>query len=184
VEVDCGAAREWLARSAAQLSSRARAGVLQRARALASYSRAPRERVAAQQRELHQKARELRAASRRGLALRADYQYRIAAMVMDRKRQAALASASAGRTSLASRAAALDRASEALERRRRQALAAHAASIRAHDPERTLERGYAIALGPDGEPLGSAAALRDAQDFELRMADGSVPASVREGVER
>jgi len=71
-----------------------------------------------------------------------------------------------------------------LERRRREALAAHAAAIRAHDPERTLERGYAIALGPDGRPLGSAAAVREQQDFELRMADGSVPARVREEVER
>ena len=54
--------------------------------------------------------------------------------------------------------------------------------MRAHDPERTLERGYAIALGPDGEPLASAAAVRDVEDFELRMADGTLPARVREEV--
>ncbi len=184
VEVDCAAAREWLARSAAQLSSRSRAGVLQRARALASYSRAPRERVAGQRRELHQKARELRAASRRGLAGRLEFQSRIAATVMARKRDAAAAAVSAGQASVTARAAALSRAVDTLERRRREALAAHAAAVRAHDPERTLERGYAIALGPDGEPLGSAAALRELQDFELRMADGSVPARVREEVKR
>jgi exodeoxyribonuclease VII large subunit len=71
-----------------------------------------------------------------------------------------------------------------LERRRREALAAHAAAMRAHDPERALERGYAIALDPDGQPLGSAAAVREQHDFELRMADGNVPARVREEVER
>jgi exodeoxyribonuclease VII large subunit len=89
-----------------------------------------------------------------------------------------------GRASVTARAAALSRATDALERRRREALAAHAAAIRAHDPERTLERGYAIALGPDGEPLATAAAVRDQQNFELRMADGNVPARVREEVER
>src|SRR5689334_2870379 len=184
VEVDCAAARDWLARSASRMDARARAGLLQRARALASFSRAPRERVASQRRELHQKARELRAASRRGLAARLDYHARIASVVLARKRDAAAAGVATGRASVTARAAALSRASEALERRRREALAAHAAAIRAHDPERTLERGYAIALGPDGRPLGSAAAVREQQDFELRMADGSVPARVREEVER
>jgi exodeoxyribonuclease VII large subunit len=184
VEVDCGAAREWLARSASRMEARARAGLLQRARALASYSRAPRERVAAQRRELHQNAKELRAASRRGLATRLDYHARIASVVLARKRDAAAAGVATGRASVTARAAALSRASEALERRRREALAAHAAAIRAHDPERTLERGYAIALDRDGRPLGTAAAVREQQDFELRMADGSVPARVREEVER
>jgi exodeoxyribonuclease VII large subunit len=184
VEVDCAAAREWLARSAERLRSRSSAGLLERARALATYSRAPRERVAAQRREVYQKARELRAASRRGLAVRADYQARIASVVITRKRDAAALSVASGRASVASRAAALSRASDALERRRREALAAHAAAVRAHDPERTLERGYAIAIGPDGEPLPSAAAVRDQGDFELRMSDGSVPARVREEVKR
>jgi exodeoxyribonuclease VII large subunit len=184
VEVDCGAAREWLARSASRMEAQARAGLLQRARALASYSRAPRERVAAQRRELHQKSRELRAASRRGLAARVDYHARIASVVITRKRDAAVAAVATGRASVNARAVALARASEALERRRREALAAHAAAIRAHDPERTLERGYAIALGPDGQPLAGAAAVREAKEFELRMADGSVPAHVREEVER
>jgi len=184
VEVDCDAAREWLARSASRLRSRSRAGLLERARSLAAYSRAPRERVASQKRELHQKAKELRAASRRGLAARADYQARIASVVITRKRDAAAAAVASGRASAGARAAALARASEALERRRREALAAHAAAIRAHDPERALERGYAIALGPDGRPLAGAAAVREVREFELRMADGSVPARVREEVER
>jgi exodeoxyribonuclease VII large subunit len=184
VEVDCDAAREWLARAASRMNTRARAGLLQRARALAAYSRAPRERVASQKRELHQNARELRAASRRGLAARVDYHARIAGVVLARKRDAAALSAASGRASLTSRAAALSRAADALERRRREALAAHAAAIRAHDPERTLERGYAIALGPDGQPLPGAAAVREAQNFELRMADGDVPVRVREEVER
>src|SRR5207253_3248659 len=135
-------------------------------------------------RELHQKVRELRAASRRGLAARVDYQARIASVVIARKRDAAAAAVTAGSASLGARGAALSRASEALERRRREAPATHDAEFRPHNPDRTLERGYAIALDPDGQPLGSAAALREQHDFELRMADGNVPARLREEVER
>jgi exodeoxyribonuclease VII large subunit len=136
--------------------------------------------VAAHRTHLHQKAREMRAASRRWLALRRDNQRRMAAQDIDRKREAAAATVVTGRARLNARAAALTRAADALEARRREALRSHAAAIRGHDPERALERGYAIALGPDGTPLGSAAAVREARDFELRMADGLVPARVRE----
>ena len=43
----------------------------------------------------------------------------------------------------------------ALERRR-EALRRAAVTLRAHDPERTLERGYALAETADGEPVSSA----------------------------
>jgi exodeoxyribonuclease VII large subunit len=183
VGVDCAAARAALLSAATRIDKRGRAAVLDRARALASFSRAPRERVAAHRAHLHQKAREMRAASRRGLALRLDHQRRMAAQDLDRKRDAALAAAVSGRERLNARAAALVRAADALEARRREALRSHAAAVRGHDPERALERGYAIALDPAGRPLSSAAAVREASDFELRMADGRVPARVREEVE-
>ncbi|HEY2604359.1 MAG TPA: exodeoxyribonuclease VII large subunit [Thermoleophilaceae bacterium] len=182
VAVDCIAARRRLLETAVRLDKRGRAAVLDRARALAAFSRAPRERVAAHRTHLRQKTRELRAASRRGQALRLDYQRRIATAVIGRKRDAAAGSAALGRERIGARAAALARAADALERRRREALRAHAAAIRGHDPERALERGYAIALDADGRPLASAAAVREASDFELRMADGGVPARVREEV--
>jgi exodeoxyribonuclease VII large subunit len=104
----------------------------------------------------------------------------MAAQDLDRKREAAAVAAATGRERLNVRAAALARAADALETRRREALRSHAAAIRGHDPERALERGYAIALGPDGKPLATAAAVRAASDFDLRMADGRVPARVRE----
>ena len=94
----------------------------------------------------------------------------------------ALAAAAMGEARLSARAAALARAAEALETRRRETLRAHAAAIRGHDPERALERGYAMALDADGRPLSTATAVREASNFELRMADGSVPARVREEV--
>jgi exodeoxyribonuclease VII large subunit len=101
---------------------------------------------------------------------------------LDRKREVAAAAATMSRARLGTRAAALSRAAGALEARRREALRAHAAAIGGHDPERALERGYAIALDADGRPLASAAAVREASDFELRMADGRVPARVRREV--
>jgi exodeoxyribonuclease VII large subunit len=178
VAVDCGAARRALLEAARRIDTRGRTAVLDRARALVSFSRAPRERVSAHRTHLHQKAREMRAASRRGLALRLDHQRRMATQDLDRKREVAAAAAAGGRARQSARAAALSRAAEALEARRREALRSHAAAIRGHDPERALERGYAIALDTDGRPLASAAAVREASDFELRMADGRVPARV------
>ena len=44
-----------------------------------------------------------------------------------------------------------------------------AVALRAHDPERTLERGYALAETADGEPVTSAAAAAAAGRFSLRF---------------
>ena len=51
-----------------------------------------------------------------------------------------------------------------------------AVALRAHDPERTLERGYALAETAEGEPLTGAAAVAAAERFSLRFADGRVDA--------
>ena len=61
----------------------------------------------------------------------------------------------------------------------RAALAKHTAALFAHDPERTLERGYALLLDEHGEPLPDARAVREAGSFTARMADADVPARVR-----
>src|SRR5436305_5496494 len=71
--VDCVAARRRLTRDALRLDAAGRAVVVAGARRLAGLSRAPREHVARHRRHLHQKARELRAASRRGVAQRATW---------------------------------------------------------------------------------------------------------------
>jgi exodeoxyribonuclease VII large subunit len=179
VRVDCSAEGEMLLRATGRLDACARAAVVERARALRTWSRAPREHVGREQRHLHQKARELRAASRRGLAGRFDFQRRIAGTVIARKGHAARAAAAAEGLALPGRAASLERAGQARARQAAAALRAQAAALRALDPERTLERGYALAVGETGEPLDSAAAVRAARRFELRLHDGSVPAEVR-----
>jgi exodeoxyribonuclease VII large subunit len=179
VRVDCRAERQRLARAAGRLDACGRAAVVERARALGARSRAPREHLDRHRRRLHQQARELRAASRRGLGERLAFHHRIAALVLGRKRAAALGAARAERGALAARASSLERAAARLAAHRRDLLARHAAAVAANDPARTLERGYALALGADGEPLAGADAVRAAGDFDLRLHDGTVPAEVR-----
>lgn len=49
-----------------------------------------------------------------------------------------------------------------------------ALALAAHDPARTLERGYALIEGPDGEPVASAAAARSLDRMTLRLHDGTL----------
>jgi exodeoxyribonuclease VII large subunit len=107
-----------------------------------------RERVA-----LNQKTREIRASSERGLAERRAFQRRLALVVLSR---------------------AARRAAGAEANSRREALRRAEVAFRAHEPERTLERGYALAEDPDGEPLTSAKAARAAEEISLRFADGRI----------
>jgi exodeoxyribonuclease VII large subunit len=178
VQVDCREARRALGRSAVRVQATGRAAVLSRARALVAQSRAPRDHLERHRVRLHQLTREMRAAANRGRVGRLEFQRRIAAGVIGRRREAALAAVGGGRRTVSARAAALDRARGGLEERRATALAAQAAALRGHDPERTLERGYALLLDHGGEPVAAVAALRQAGRFEVRLADGSVGAQV------
>ena len=49
---------------------------------------------------------------------------------------------------------------------------------RAHDPDRTLERGYALVADDEGDSITSAAAARDSDSVVIRFADDSVPARI------
>jgi exodeoxyribonuclease VII large subunit len=82
------------------------------------------------------------------------------------------------------RGAAIERSAERSLRRRREELRRAAVTLRAHDPERTLERGYALAESAAGEPVTTAAAAAAAGDVRLRFADGRVKATVEEELER
>jgi exodeoxyribonuclease VII large subunit len=199
VRIDCAAARERLLRSAARMDQAGRLALLERARALVAQSRAPRDHLDRHRVRLHQLTREMRAAATRGRNLRIEFQRRIAAGVIGRRREAALHAVAGGRRAvsiragsigragvrvdersarLAASAGSLDRVRRALEARRADALATHAAALRGHDPERTLERGYALLLDDAGEPLATAAAARHAGHFTARLADGTVGAHV------
>jgi exodeoxyribonuclease VII large subunit len=152
VPLDCVEARRRLEASAVALGRVAARAVASRTPHLAALARGPARALRREHAALNQRTREVRAASERRLAERLDRQ-RTFALVLDRA---------------AGRAAGPD-----LERRR-QALSRAAVALRAHDPERTLERGYALAEDAGGEPVTSAEAARAADRISLRFSDGRV----------
>src|SRR3954468_8771409 len=180
VGVDCGVARERLCVAVGRLEALGRAAVLARARALVAHSSAPRDHLARHRVRLHQLPRERRASANRGRAGRIEFQRRIAAGVIDRRRDATLAAVASGRRTVSVRAGSLERARKGWQERRSTALAAPAAALRGHDPERTLERGYALLTDEGGQPLATAAAVREAGRFGVRLADGRVDAQICE----
>jgi exodeoxyribonuclease VII large subunit len=134
----------------------ARRAVIERARHLAHLSRAPGEHVARERRALHQTLREARAsATRRVRDERAATRARASAL-------ARRATVAAG-PELAARRTALDGFTLALA---------------AHDPERVIERGYAVVDDRHGNVLTSAEAARAARDVRLRFADAAVDARI------
>jgi exodeoxyribonuclease VII large subunit len=158
VPLDCAAARTSLTACAGALARHGRRAVLDRARSLAALSRAPAEHVARHRTRLHQQVRELRASARRGLAERRGLAG-THALVLERKASA---------TTVAARTT------------RMRALDALSLALTAHDPERTLARGYALVETPSGELVTGAEAARRAGDVDVRFHDGAVRARVED----
>ncbi len=150
--------RAGLAEAAGRLRGHGRRAVLSRARLLASLSRAPAAHLDRQRARLHQHLREIRAGSRRRLESERGLTAR-RAIVLSRKGSSTLL--------------------DCRERRPRE-LAQLALVLAGHDPQRTLERGYALVRSPDGEPLLTAAQARASRDLRLRFADDTLAARVSE----
>ena len=136
----------------ARLEHRSRLAIVERARVLARLSRAPADHVARHRARLHQHARELRASGRRQVA-QATRHTSTTALVLERKARAGAGAEHVQRV-------------RDLERLR--------LALAAHEPQRTLERGYALVEDPSGEPVTSVAATRDQTALTLRFHDGSV----------
>ncbi|MEA2128996.1 MAG: exodeoxyribonuclease large subunit [Solirubrobacteraceae bacterium] len=155
VAVHCTQARADLLVVARRLSVHGRRALLHRAQALARLARAPGEHVAGERRRLHQRLREIRAAGRR--RIEADERARCArrALVIDRKARAAAGDA-----------------------RHATRLNALALALAAHDPARTLDRGYALVTDRAGDLVTTAAAARRAADVRLRFSDAAVDATI------
>jgi exodeoxyribonuclease VII large subunit len=158
VGCDCARARAELASAAARLRNHGRRAVLGRARALAALSRAPSEQLARQRARLHQQLREIRAGARRRVASERTLTQRHAT-VLTRKTHAAIGDC---------------------KRRQRHELERLALALAAHDPQRTLERGYALVQTPAGATLPSAESARAQGHVRLRFADTTVGARIEE----
>jgi exodeoxyribonuclease VII large subunit len=184
VPLDVGAARRGLQRDAAALRRAGEAAVGARARHLGALARGPARALQRERGALNQKIREIRAASERGLAERGAFQQRIATVVLARARRRGVQRVEAAVAEERRRGAAIERSAERALARRHEALRRAAVALRAHDPERTLERGYALAESADGEPVTTAAGALAAAQVRLRFADGRVKARVEGELER
>jgi exodeoxyribonuclease VII large subunit len=156
VGVDCLRARAEQLAAAMRLGDHGRRAVLSRARLLATLSRAPAAHLDRQRARLHQHLREVRAGSRRHLQSERGMTARHLS-TLQRNADSAL----------------LD-----CRRRRPRELERLALTLAAHDPQRTLERGYALVQSADGEPIITAARARTADEVRLRFADDAVPAKI------
>jgi exodeoxyribonuclease VII large subunit len=158
VPLHCAEARAAVRSAAERLAMHARRAVLDRARHVAHLSRAPGEHVARQRRALHQTLREIRASATR--------------RVRDE------------RSATSARAAALTRRATAAGgpelAARRTALDGFTLALAAHDPERVVERGYAVVDDRAGNIVTTAAAARAARDVRLRFADAAVDATIED----
>jgi exodeoxyribonuclease VII large subunit len=162
VPIDCRAARTEATAHARRLHGHGRRAILERARTLGHLARAPNQHVTRHRRHLHQLLRELRASAKR---------------TGEQGRQlASVHLLVLGRSA--------ERARSSEMSRRRAELDRLALALAAHDPDRTLARGYALVEDRGGEPLPSAAAARQAGDVRLRFRDGAVPAAVTDQEDR
>ncbi len=158
VGIDCRRARAEQLAAAARLREHGRRAVLSRARQLAMLSRAPAAHLERQRGRLHQQLREVRAGARRRVESERGLTER-RAVVLARKSSSSL--------------------HDCRERRPRE-LERLALALAGHDPQRTLERGYALVQSPRGEAVATAADARRAGELRLRFADGILPARIEE----
>ena len=159
VPLDCGVARLGLERSVAVLSRAADGAVRARTPHLVALARGPARALRRERLALNQKTREIRAASERGIAERLGFQRRVAGVVLER---------------------AARRAASVEMERRRAALHRAVVALRAHEPEHTLARGYALVEDRAGEPVTDTAGAAAAERVKLRFADGNVGARIEE----
>jgi exodeoxyribonuclease VII large subunit len=158
VGIDCIRARHETLDVALRLRDHGRRAVVSRARTLTILSRAPAGRLERQRGLLHQRLRELRAGAKRRLGDERVLAHR-RAVVLERKTSSALVDC---------------------RRRRPVELERLALALTGHDPQRTLERGYALVFSAGGDPVTKAAAAHATRQLRLRFADGELDAEVRE----
>jgi exodeoxyribonuclease VII large subunit len=162
VPLHCGEARSQVHALASRLAVDARRAVLDRARHVAHLSRAPGEHVARERTRLHQTLREVRASATR------------------RARDESVATA--GRAHALARRATAAAGPELAARR--TALDGFTLALAAHDPERVVERGYAVVDDRRGNVITTAAAAREAEAVRLYFADAALDARIEEGDRR
>jgi len=177
VRVHAGEARTVLARAATQLQRCGRRAVLERARSLAALSRAPAEHLARHRTRARQQLREVGAAGRRRTGRERERNAR-RALVLERKAASTATAAGRARQSLPGATRALERGAQSSVARRGRELERLRLALEAHDPQRTLARGYALVERPGGEPVTAAADVGEGERVAIRFRDGRVGARI------
>jgi len=157
VPIDCAAARADLLALGRRLEVHSRRAIAERARTLERLAAAPAQHIARERRRLHQLVRELRATARRA--------------VSDGRTRASRHMLVLGR--------AVERGRGSERSARERELQRLSLALAAHDPGRTLARGYALVEDRAGEPVTSAGAARTVHDIRIRFHDDAVDAEVR-----
>ncbi len=157
VPIDCTAARADLLAAGRRLNVHSRRAIVERVRTLERLAAAPTQHIARHRRQLHQLLRELRASARRA--------------VRDGRSRSGVHAAALERT--VERARGSERTAQARELQRL------ALALAAHDPQRTLARGYALVEDRAGDPVTSSAAARAAHDVRVRFHDDVIDAEVK-----
>jgi exodeoxyribonuclease VII large subunit len=160
VRVDVSVARSELRLKAASVNRCGRRRVATDARRLGAGAAALAGHMRSQRGVLHQKLREVRAASRRALGERTEL-VRTYGVVLGRQRERSAAALGPNGVEAAR-------------------LAGIASALAAHDPDRVLERGYSMVTAGDGAVISSAAEARSAGQINVRFADDDVDAEVIE----
>ncbi len=179
VRLDCREARAAAAAAGVRLEQLGRRAVVERARRLSEFTRAPAAALHRHRARAHQQLREMRASGRRRLAEEIHVSDR-RLLVLRRKADTATAALHRERDPAVARSRELGRAGPAALARRAKELEALRVALAAHDPSRVLERGYALVETPAGELVTSARAARAAADVSLRFHDDSVTARVED----
>lgn len=182
VGIDVRAAHAELRVWSSSVGRSARVAIRTRGQRLAELARGPGRAIRAERARLHQLLREVRASSARGLATRRELAARHALVVARKGRatQAALEDADLGLRRLAGAIAGRSRGAMRSEAER---LEGFELAVRGHDPQRTLERGYALVEDDAGEPITSARVARERRSLRVRFADDAVRARIEEGTD-
>ena len=178
VGLEVPAARETLLALTNRISRCGQAAVSNRVAPLAALAAGPGRAVRSERTRLNQKTREVRAAADRGVRDRSESVRRQlrsgllpASSRADRLIAADLETNAQRPRQLEGRVA---RRLEAAERK----LHTERVALRAHDPQRTLERGYARVEDRAGEPIVDAKTARRKGELKIHFADDAVDAAV------
>jgi exodeoxyribonuclease VII large subunit len=178
VGFDLNRARLDLADRAVRMSRLPAVAVRSRAVPLSTRAAAPARAIRHQRNVLDQKTREVRAASGRGLVQRLERISLLLGKSLNPAVGRASRQAAAATTGLAVRTSALEGSARTALETGRAHWRASSLALRAHDPQRTLERGFARVEDESGEPIVTTAQARVAGRLGVVFADGRVEAEV------